>query len=327
MKGLKFFGIVASMFFGSVFVQAKGPVDAWGQLQVSGNQLCSQSGEPVVLRGVSFGWHNLWPRFYNKHAVKWLKDDWKCTVLRAAMGTVIEDNYIDNPEFALECVNKVVKAAIKNDLYVIIDWHTYYPQKEEAKKFFAMMSRKYGKYPNVIYEIYNEPMEDTWESVKEYATEVIAEIRKNDPDNIILVGSPHWDQDLHLVAADPLQGVDNVMYTFHFYAATHGQELRDRVADAWSQGIPIFVSECAGMEASGDGPLDISEWTKWIEFLEERKISWVNWSISDKNETCSMILPRASAKGGWTDELIKPAGIQARKFIRAYNANVYDREK
>ena len=164
----------------SLFSYSKDPVKQWGQLQVKGNQLCSQTGDPIVLRGVSYGWHNLWPRFYNKQSVKWLKKDWKCTVLRAAMGTVIEDNYIENPEFALKCMNKVIKAAIKNDLYIIIDWHTYYPQKKEAKAFFSMMAQKYGKYPHIIYEIYNEPMEDSWESVKEYAADIISEIRKGE---------------------------------------------------------------------------------------------------------------------------------------------------
>lgn len=321
MKKVILFITLFSMI--SLFSYSKDPVKQWGQLQVKGNQLCSQTGDSIVLRGVSYGWHNLWPRFYNKQSVKWLKKDWKCTVLRAAMGTVIEDNYIENPEFALKCMNKVIKAAIKNDLYIIIDWHTYYPQKKEAKAFFSMMAQKYGKYPHIIYEIYNEPMEDSWESVKEYATDIISEIRKYDPDNIILVGSPHWDQDLHLVAESPLEGFNNIMYTLHFYAATHKQELRDRAEAAWEKGIPIFVSECAGMECTGDGSLDIPEWTRWVEWLESKKISWVNWSISDKNETCSMILPRANKNGGWDESLIKPAGRQSRKFIRQYNSHIY----
>ena len=321
MKKVILFITLFSMI--SLFSYSKDPVKQWGQLQVKGNQLCSQTGDSIVLRGVSYGWHNLWPRFYNKQSVKWLKKDWKCTVLRAAMGTVIEDNYIENPEFALKCMNKVIKAAIKNDLYIIIDWHTYYPQKKEAKAFFSMMAQKYGKYPHIIYEIYNEPMEDSWESVKEYATDIISEIRKYDPDNIILVGSPHWDQDLHLVAESPLEGFNNIMYTLHFYAATHKQELRDRAEAAWEKGIPIFVSECAGMECTGDGPLDIPEWARWVEWLESKKISWVNWSISDKNETCSMILPRANKNGGWDESLIKPAGRQSRKFIRQYNSHIY----
>lgn len=156
------------------------------------------------------------------------------------MGTVIEDNYIENPEFALKCMNKVIKAAIKNDLYIIIDWHTYYPQKEEAKAFFSMMAQKYGKYPHIIYEIYNEPMEDSWESVKEYATDIISEIRKYDPDNIILVGSPHWDQDLPYGSRKSFKGFNNIMYTLHFYAATHKQELRDRAEATWEKEFPFL---------------------------------------------------------------------------------------
>lgn len=107
---------IISLLFGVISsAMAADPVKLYGQLQVSGNQLCSEQGEPVVLRGVSYGWHNLWPRFYNKKSVKWLKEDWKCTVLRAAMGTCIEDNYIENPEHALNCINAVVKAAIKSN--------------------------------------------------------------------------------------------------------------------------------------------------------------------------------------------------------------------
>lgn len=312
-----FFALLSLAF--AITLSAATPVKQWGQLQVKGNQLCSEQGEPVVLRGVSLGWHNLWPRFYNSGCVKWLVKDWNATVIRAAMGVCIEDNYKENPEFALKCMNKVIKAAISQGVYVIIDWHTYYPEKEEAVKFFGMMSEKYGKYPNVIYEIYNEPMEDTWESVTDYANAVISEIRRHDPDNIILVGNPHWDQDLHLVAEKPLRGFQNIMYSLHFYAATHGETLRQRAEAAWKQGIPVFVNECAGMECTGDGPLDMDEWQRWIDWMEAKKISWVNWSISDKNETCSMLIPRARKDGHWTDDVIKPYGRHVRNNLRKYN--------
>ena len=298
---------------------ADGPVKQWGQLQVKGTQLCSEQGEPVVLRGVSLGWHNLWPRFYNKKAVKWLKNDWHPTVIRAAMGLHIEDNYLENPQFAMECMEPVIKAAIQQNLYVIIDWHSHKLLTDEAVKFFTEMSRKYGKYPHVIYELYNEPVEDSWDDLKAYATRVTQAIRANDPDNLILMGCPHWDQDIHLVAESPLKDVTNVMYTVHFYAATHKQHLRDRVTQAVSRGVPVFISESAGMEASGDGPLDEAELQAWIDMLEQQKISWVFWSVSDKNETCSMLIPRAKATGGWTDDLIKPWGKLVRQALRKYN--------
>lgn len=294
------------------------PVEKWGQLQVKGTQLCDEQGNAVVLRGASLGWHNLWPRFYNPGAVKWLANDWHATVVRAAMGCMIEDNYLENPQFALQCVQPVVDAAIRQGIYVIIDWHSHNLLKDEAVKFFGEMAQTYGQYPNVIYEIYNEPVEDSWESLKDYSKAVIDEIRKYDPDNIILVGCPHWDQDIHLVAESPLKGVSNVLYTVHFYAATHKQYLRDRVVQAIKK-VPVFISECAGMDASGDGKLDEGEWNAWVDMLEKHKISWVCWSVSDKNETCSMLLPRAKATGDWTIDLIKPWGKMVKASLLKYN--------
>lgn len=287
-----------------------------GKLQVIGTQLSNEKGEPVVLRGASLGWHNLWPRFYNKEAVRWLAEDWKCTVVRAAMGLEIEDNYRENPEFAMQCITPVIESAIENGIYVIIDFHAHNKYTEEAKTFFAEMATKYGRYPNVIYEIWNEPDYFEWEEVKAYSEEVIAVIRAIDPDNIILVGSPHWDQDLHLVAEDPIRGVSNIMYTMHFYAATHEAWLRDRTDAAIAQGIPVFVSECGGSEANGDGRLGVEEWETYVDWMESRKISWVAWSVSDKNETCSMLLPQASSEGNWSEELLKPWGKLARNSIR-----------
>lgn len=298
---------------------AQTPVKKYGQLQVRGSQLCDQNGQPVVLRGVSLGWHNLWPRFYNKGAVDELTNKWHASVIRAAMGVKIEDNYLENPSFALQCMTPVIEEAIKDGVYVIIDWHAHDMYTDKAAEFFGKMSAKYGKYPNVIYELFNEPVEDSWESLKQYATTVIKAIRANDPDNIILMGCPHWDQDIDKVAASPIEGVSNVMYTVHFYAATHKQYLRDRMQKAVEGGLPVFVSECAGMEASGDGPLNEEEYDKWIDLMERLKISWVNWSLSDKNETCSMLLPRAKADGNWTDDVIKPWGKLVRKTLMKYN--------
>lgn len=302
-----------------ICAHATEPSKRWGQLQVNGAQLCDKKGKPVVLRGVSMGWHNFWPRFYNEKAVKWLKEDWKATVIRAAMGTIMNNNYIENKEFALQCIEPVIKAAIKNNIYVIVDWHSHEIQTKEAVEFFAYIAEKYGKYPNVIYEIFNEPVNDSWERLKVYAETVIEEIRKYDKDNIILVGNPHWDQDIDLVAQSPLTGFKNIMYTVHFYAATHKAYLRDKMVAAVRQGIPVFVSECAGMEASGDGTLDYEEWQKWNDTMEAYGISWVNWSVSDKNETCSMLLPEAKSEGEWTDNVIKEYGHKVRENLRKYN--------
>ncbi|MDP4261214.1 MAG: glycoside hydrolase family 5 protein [Bacteroidota bacterium] len=292
-----------------------------GALRVQGTRLVDKDGKPVQLRGMSFGWHNFMPRFYNAGTVKWLHEDWKCTVVRAAIGVEPDKGYIKDSVGSMADIKAVVDAAINEGIYVVIDWHSHNIRLNEAKTFFTEMAIRYGKYPNVIYEIFNEPDFETWEEVKSYSEEVIKTIRAIDPDNIILVGDPRWDQDINLPAADPIKGYTNLMYTVHFYAATHKQWLRDRTDEAIKKGLPIFISESAGMEATGDGPINYEEWQKWIDWMEARGLSWITWSVSDKDETCSVLEKSAAPDGNWKETDLKESGIKIRKYLRKYNAN------
>lgn len=290
-----------------------------GNLQVIGTQLCNQKGNPIALHGMSYGWSCFYPSFYNEQTVKWLKKDWNCTVIRAALGIEPDNGYLQNPKVSEKLITDVVDAAIANDIYVIIDWHSHNLNLKEAKDFFDRMSKKYAKFPNVIYEVVNEPDQESWDEVKAYSEEVIATIRKNDADNIILVGSPHWDQDVNLPADNPIKNVTNVMYTMHFYAGTHKQWLRERTDEAIKKGLPIFVSECAGMEASGDAAMDYAEWQKFIDWMDKNKISWVTWSVSDKDETCSVLKKGAAPTGNWKESDLKESGIKTREYLKSYS--------
>jgi endoglucanase len=310
--------ILIVFLFAGAFISKAQPVKQHGNLSVKGVNLVDQQGNPLMLVGVSYGWHNWWPRFYNKETVKWLADDWKCSVVRAAMGVEPAKGYLDSPDWSKEKIEAVIEGAIENNIYVIIDWHSHGIQTKAAIQFFGEMAQKYGKYPNIIYEIFNEPVKDSWDTIKSYSIDVIKSIRKYDPDNVILVGCPHWDQDIHLVADNPIAGYTNLMYTVHFYADTHGQELRDRSDYALRKGIPVFVSESAGMAASGNGPINYTEWQKWIDWMNKNQISIVMWSISDKDETCSMLKTSAASEGNWNDADMKESGIKTKELIRSY---------
>lgn len=295
------------------------PVKKYGQLKVQGTKLVDAKGNPVALHGMSFGWSCFHPRFYTAGTVAWLHKDWNCNVVRAAMGVEPDGGYIKDSAKSINSIITVVDAAIKEGIYVIIDWHSHNINLKESKLFFALMAKKYAKYPNIIYELYNEPDYETWPQVKDYATQVIAVIRKYDVKNIILVGSPRWDQDIMLPANDPIKGYDNIMYTMHFYAGTHKQWLRDRTDSAMQKGLPIFVSESAGMQASGDGAIDDLEWKKYIDWMDARGLSWITWSVSDKNETCSVLNTSASSDGGWKDADIKESGLKTKTYLRKYS--------
>ncbi len=295
------------------------PVARYGQLKVQGAHLVDAQGQPVVLRGQAFGWDNWWPQYYNADVVRWLRDDWCVDIVRPAMGIEPDGAYLANPEASKQRITSVVDAAIELGVYVIIDWHAHDLHQEEAVAFFSEMAQRYGDKPNVIYEIFNEPEQDeSWPQVKAYADAVIGALRQHDPDNLVIVGSPEWDQRIDLVAADPL-AQSNVLYSVHFYAHTHTQWLRDRIQQAVNTGIPVIISESSGAEASGQGTNDYEEWNAWIQFLEKNQISWLNYSVSDKaGETISVLRPGAPAKGHWTDGQLTESGQQVRGLLRSY---------
>jgi endoglucanase len=296
------------------------PVARHGQLRVQGAQLLDESGKPTVLRGQAFGWDNWWPQYYNASVVRWLWDDWCADVVRLAMGIEPDGAYLKTPGASKARIEAAVEGAIQSGIYVIIDWHAHHLHPAEAIAFFSEMAAKYGDRPNVIYELFNEPENDaTWPQVKEYATAVIQAIREHDPDNIIIVGSPQWDQRIDAVASDPLQGQTNVMYSVHFYADSHRDWLRQRTLAAVRKGIPVFVSESGGSNAAGQGQNNYTEWKAWIDFLETNHISWLNWSVSDKaGETCSVLQPGANPSGNWTVTELTDTGKHVRNLLRSY---------
>ncbi|MCG8707934.1 cellulase family glycosylhydrolase [Brenneria sp. 4F2] len=298
---------------------AETPVQAHGQLSIASGKLVDAHGNAVQLRGMSSHGLQWYGKFVNQDALKWLRDDWGISVFRLAMYTA-EDGYITDPSVAAK-VKEAVEAAQRLGLYVIIDWHILSdgdPNKyqAEAKAFFNEMAERYGNSPNVIYEIANEPNGGvTWnDRIRPYALALTQTIRAKDPDNLILVGTGSWSQDIQDAADNPLPDA-NTMYVLHFYAGTHKLSLRKRLDYAQKRGAPIFVSEWGTSEAAGDKGPYLAESRVWLDYLNERGISWVNWSLSDKAEISSALAPGANPAGGWTDADLTASGQFVRKRI------------
>ena len=297
-------------------------VGEYGQLSVSGKNMVNENGDTVQLRGMSLSWSNWWPQFYTKEVVKWLKDDWNVTVVRASLGIEEAGGYIDNRESQKEKIFTVIDAAIEEGIYVLVDWHSHNAEEylEEAKAFFTEVAQKYGNQPNIIYETYNEPLDTaSWNDViKPYHEAVITEIRKYDPDNIIIAGTRSWSTRVDEVINNGLED-ENVMYTLHYYASSHKQELRDVAQLAINANIPLFVTEHGVTEYTGDGFIDVVEAEAWWAFLDSNNISWLNWSIADKEESSAAVKPGASGTGGWPDSMLTQSGLMVRTELRAKN--------
>lgn len=271
-----------------------------GELTVDGTKLKNKLGEEIQLRGVSshgIQWDDA-TKVIKYENLKKLKNEWGINVFRIAMYTS-EAGYIENPEMVKSKVIDIIDMCIELNLYVIVDWHILSDNdpnmyKKEAIEFFYEISSKYKKVPNVIYEICNEPSGDNvkWkDDIVPYATDVIKVIRTNSPNAIIIVGTADWSKDLLSVSYNPLP-VENVLYAFHFYSGNHKDLYRKYVEIALNRGIPIFVSEWgASSSLNLEGSIYEEETRKWIEFLNENNISWINWSFSNLYEPTSIIKP------------------------------------
>ena len=292
-------------------------VEIHGLLHVEGNRIVNKNGDAVSLAGNSFFWSNdNWggERYYTPEVVSWLQEDWNTTIVRAAMGVEDSGGYLDNKTANKERVQTIVDAAIDVGLYVIIDWHSHHAEDntDEAVNFFQEMATLYGEYDNVIYEIYNEPLDISWSNtIKPYALSVISAIRAIDPDNLIVVGTPEWSQRVDLAAADPITEFSNIAYTLHFYTIYHHQWLRDRANAALENGIALLITEWGLIGYSLVDP-EANEWMTWCF---NNKMSHCNWAVNDKQEEWSILVPGASTTGGWSDDDLTDSGKLAKSII------------
>lgn len=215
---------------------------------------------------------------------------------------------------------KVIEAAIDNGLYVIIDWHSHQAEKDlgEAQAFFTHIAKRYGHTPNVIYEVYNEPLDTTdWDkTIKPYAEKMIQTIRAIDSDNLIIVGTQSWSTGVDKAADRPIRGQSNILYALHFYAATHKDFVREKAEYAINKGLPIIISEWGSVTYSGDGYMDNASTHEWMRFAKKHGLTHLNWAVSDKNESASLFKSGASSHGGWTERELTPSGRLVRNIMR-----------
>jgi endoglucanase len=312
------------LYVNSIAQTGLSAVEKNGVLHVEKGIVVNQYGTPPQLRGISFSWSTWGGRkYYTPEVVDWLKLDFKVNIIRLAMAVEPDHGYLQEPDAQCKLITKLIDRAIKNGIYVLVDWHDHHGNlhTKEASQFFVQIAKRYHGVPNVIYEIWNEPKQTTWDTIKNYALAVIPQIRKYDANNLIIVGSPHWDQDVDIAALDPITNFKNIAYSFHFYASDprHQEGLRAKGDLAIKRGLPLFVTEWGVGEADGNGQFDKDKNEAWLTWLESNKLSWVNWNLTDKQETTAILLPGANEKGKWEKDQLTAAGIYIRKLITRLN--------
>ena len=304
-------------------VDASTPFGQHGALHVENGKLTDADGNTVQLYGMSTHGIAWFPQYFNYDSLRTLRDDWNTNCIRLAMYTAEYGGYCagGDKEQLKQLVKDGVSYATELGMYVIVDWHILSDcdpnqNKDEAIAFFREMAEVFADNDNVLYEICNEPNGGTsWDSIKSYAEEVIPVIRAQKPDAVILVGTPTWSQEIDKAAASPLDD-SNVMYTLHFYAGTHKDDLRNRLETCVQNGLPVFVSEFGMCDASGNGANDFVSTTKWLDLLNKYQISFCCWNLANKDESSSVFKASSTALSDWTDDDFNESGRWIRDYFR-----------
>ncbi|WP_435827749.1 glycoside hydrolase family 5 protein [Nonomuraea dietziae] len=303
------------------------PVQANGQLKVCGVRLCNERGEQIQLRGMSTHGLQWYSQCLNTASLDALATDWKADVLRISM-YIQEGGYESNPRQFTDRVHNLIEMATARGMYAIVDWHMLTPgdpmyNLSRAKTFFTEIAQRHNGKNNLLYEIANEPNGVSWSTIRNYAHQLIPVIRQNDPETPILVGTRAWSSlgvsdgsDESEVVANPVNAT-NIMYTFHFYAASHGSDYLNALSRAADR-IPMFVTEFGTQEATGDGPNNFTRSQQYIDLMAQKKISWVNWNYSDDSRSGAVFTSGTCPNGPFAGtSRLKPAGVWIRDRVRA----------
>lgn len=300
------------------------PVQQHGMLKVEGAHIVDQHGEQVQLTGMSMFWSQEMGHYWNAKVVDWLIEDFKVNFIRAAMGISLPGlgGYLSDPDGEKAKLFRVVDACIDAGIYVMIDWHDHHATNlthaNAAAEFFTEMGAKYGGHQNVLWETFNEPLDiddHDWDTALKPYHERIVPIIRNYSENIITLGTRAWSQKVEEACRNRVSGT-NLVYTLHFYAQIHQEDLRTAATNALETGCPLFISEWG----TGFEILDLDSSKKWLDWADEHKLSNANWGVYDKagEANAALVYPanESAVDGHWTNEELSESGRWVRAYLR-----------
>ncbi len=315
----------------AAMVKPKVPVPSADQLPkelvVAGNQIKTVDGQAVWLQGVSLAsleWSASGDNILQSTEVA-IKD-WKSNVIRQPVrehfwfGTGPYQS--DGGAGYRQLVDDSINLAAANGAYVVLDLHRFRAPNEAHLEFWKAIAEKYKNHPAVLFELFNEPHDISWEVWRnggpvsdqkavaeakkrgEPLTEnneklvafqsvgmqkLIDVIREVGARNIVIAGGLDWGYDLSGIlngyALDD-KGGNGIVYSSHVYPwKSDWQGKFMDLADKY----PLFIGELGGeVERMSFIPADRHEdpytWAPdMLGLIQKHKLHWTGWCFHTKS--------------------------------------------
>lgn len=312
-----------------------------GKLTKSDTKIIDEYGNEVLLQGI--GTHSLseYNALYTEKSVKTLKY-YGINMIRISV--YLTDFYPANSNGRLAkgwlnysdelkpIIEKLIDVATKNNMYVLLDWHSYHSidggdvtqYKQQQEEFFTYFSEKYANSKNILYELHNEPYQNTAIELLPSVLSCCNIIRENNEDAIIICGCGSDGT----IIANSVWNTNNSLDIFiseHLYT---GEQDCERFKDFVNRNIPFFVSEWGNSSLSGDDRPNDGMTYKMFQFLYDNKISNALWKWTFQDMDTAVLLDDEFAEkyaypfGGYTDGMLSHNGRLY--FRRTFNGMIRD---
>ncbi|RWZ46208.1 glycoside hydrolase family 5 protein [Labedella phragmitis] len=273
------------------------PAGSAPALQVDGNWIRDANGRGVTLQGVSV----LAPEqndvcdYCDSKPTAELIDlaadasaGWFSDVVRLPVTEI--SSTTDLAAYDAQYIAPYVDQAVDLGIYLIIDLHLVrdygdgpgaVPQSM-VKRFWDYIAPIYGSTTNVIFEVFNEPINPAnWNTWKDYIQPVVDSIRTVAPDTLLLMGSPQWSTMLNGALANPVDD-DNLAYVYHLYPnqGSPTPTLLDGKFGNAANTVPVVLTEF-GWNPPGEfsDPITNGTTSNWgVPFREYMDAHpWIGW--------------------------------------------------
>jgi endoglucanase len=274
-------------------------------LHTSGNKIYDPNNNQTILRGVStidIGAQQVWDggvtslidRLTNPNDSQGSSPGFYTRVVRLP---VMPQSYgspwtwapNDGDNFYNNLLRPVVNYCKSKDIYCIIDLHYIEDitggNAGAVQQFWTYMAPRFANDSNVIFELYNEPINNgngsdaaNWNVVKGYMQTWYNVVRNYAPNNLVLIGTPNWSSAVGAAAGSPLSG-SNIAYVCHLYPWHWTQSWNKNQLTSAAASVPVFMTEW-GFTQTSDTLLNgsISGYGQpLMNLLDQYGISWTSW--------------------------------------------------